>query len=341
MNGEKILDITWSTVVKISIAVLALYILFLIRDILIWFLFALIIAILFNPSIDFLQKLRVPRVLATSFVYVLVFGGLVLFLYTLALGFIDEIRAFSEVFPKYFEQLSPILGGIGVEPFVDTETFLKATSATVEQLGANIFNTLFVVFGGISSTLFVIGVAFFISLEGGAAMERRLVLLFPKRHESAVVAIWSRAQKRVTNWFLIRILASIFVGVASYLTFFLFAVNYPVSLAIIAGVLNFIPIVGPIVTAFLIFVVVALDSPVMALVVVAAFTLIQQIESNALTPWLSNKFVGISPVLVLLALAIGGKLWGVLGAILVVPLFGIIAEFTRDYLVRRREEEIF
>jgi len=337
MNQEKILDISWAAIAKISIAVLALYLLFLIKDILIWFLFALIISVLFNPTINFLHKRRVPRVLAASFVYVLVFGGLGLFLYSTALIFIDEIKAFSDAFPKYFEQLSPALTGVGVRAFANTEAFLQATSNTVQQMGANIFNALFIVFGGIFSTLFVVSVAFFISLEGGA-VERGLALLFPKRHESMVFSMWGRAQKRVSNWFLTRVLASVFVGLASYISFFLFAINYPISLAMLAGVLNFIPIVGPILTGFLIFVVVVLDSPVMALVVVAAFTLIQQIESNILTPWLSKKFVGVSPVLVLLALAIGGKLWGVLGAFLAVPLFGIIAEFGKEYLERRREE---
>ena len=129
------------------------------------------------------------------------------------------------------------------------------------------------------------------------------------------------------------------MGFASYFTFLLFDVRYPVSLALLAGVLNFIPIIGPVVTGFLILVVVGLDSPVMALLVVAAFTLIQQIESNILTPALSKRFVGVSPALVLVALAIGGKLWGLLGAVLVVPLLAILVEFGNDYLERRRREE--
>ncbi len=75
----------------------------------------------------------------------------------------------------------------------------------------------------------------------------------------------------------------------------------------------------------------------MGIVVLAAFTLIQQIENNILTPWLSKKFVEMSPALVLLALAVGGQLWGVLGAILAVPLVGVIAEFGKDYAQKRRE----
>jgi predicted PurR-regulated permease PerM len=73
---------------------------------------------------------------------------------------------------------------------------------------------------------------------------------------------------------------------------------------------------------------------------VVAFTLIQQIENSILTPILTKKFVGLSPALVLLSLAIGGKLWGLLGAILAVPLAGILFEFLKDFLNKKREKEV-
>lgn len=76
-----------------------------------------------------------------------------------------------------------------------------------------------------------------------------------------------------------------------------------------------------------------------ALFVLAAFALLQQIEGNLISPLLTKKFVGLPPILVLLALAIGGKLWGILGAILVIPLAGILYEFLRDFLKKRKEEK--
>lgn len=331
MNGEKVLDISWATIAKISVAVILMYVLYLIRDILVWFLFALIISILFNPAIDLLHRRRIPRVLAASFVYVAVFGGLILFLYSLSSMFINEIQAFSESFPKYFEKTLPVLKTVGVQPFADAESFLRTTSGAVQQMAANIFNALFVVFGGIFSTIFVISVAFFLSLEE-KAMAKGLSIIFHPKYESTIFALWGRAQKRVTSWFVTRIFSSLFVGVLSYLTLFLFNTRYPVSLALSAGIFNFIPIVGPLFTGILIFVVVGLDSLFMAIFVVAAFILIQQVENNILTPALTKKFVGVSPALVLIALAIGGKLWGLLGAILIVPLVAIIAEFLPDFL---------
>jgi len=72
---------------------------------------------------------------------------------------------------------------------------------------------------------------------------------------------------------------------------------------------------------------------------VVVFILIQQIENNVLSPILMKKFVGLPPVLVLLSLVVGAKLWGALGAVLAVPLFGIIFEFLKEFLEKRRDRQ--
>ena len=72
-RSQDILDISWATIVKIIVALGGLYLIFLVRDILIWFIFALIISILFNPAVNFFRKLKIPRVLACILVYLSIF----------------------------------------------------------------------------------------------------------------------------------------------------------------------------------------------------------------------------------------------------------------------------
>ena len=103
--------------------------------------------------------------------------------------------------------------------------------------------------------------------------------------------------------------------------------------------MDFIPVLGPIFAAVIAFVFIALDSWLKAIFVSIAFVLIQQIEGNILSPILTRKFVGLPPVLVLVSLAIGAKLLGILGAILAIPLAGIIFEFLKDFLKRKKEEK--
>jgi len=339
MNSqEKVLDISWGTILKLAVAGLTIYILFLVKDILVWVLFGLIISILFDPAIDFLQRRRIPRVLGVIGVYSVTFGILALIIWSIAPFFVSEIQRFSQLFPQYFDTLSPALRGLGISAFTDAQSFFDAISLGVEKIGGNIFSGLFVIFGGIFSTIFVLSISIFLSIEE-KSIERTIGALFPKKYEAFALNLWARSQRKVSGWFASRLITSIFVGVATYATLFLFNVQYPFSLGLLATILNFVPIIGPLITGLLLFIVVALDSTLKAVFILLAFTLIQQIEGNILTPLLTKRFLGIPPALVLIALAVGLQLWGIMGAILAIPLAGILFEFLRDFLRKRKEEK--
>lgn len=338
MDSENTLDISWGTIFKLGIFFIAFYILYQVKDIFVWIIFALIISILFDPTINFLQRKRIPRVLAAIFVYVGFFGLISYLIYLTIPVFFQEIQQFLQIFPQYFEKISPPLRGLGLQAFESMETLINAFGKTLEKMATNIFTALFAIFGGIFSTLSVITIAFFLSLEENE-IERSLAIIFPKKYEDYVLDLWNRCQVKVSGWFWTRIVASLFVGLLSYFVFFLFNVKYIFALSSLAGILNFIPVVGPVATGILIFTIISLESTSRAFLALIAFTLIQQIENNILSPILTKRFIGLPPVLVLISLAIGGKLWGLLGAILVIPLVGIIYEFLKDFLQKKREEE--
>jgi len=338
MNGDKVLDISWGTILKISLAFLIFYIIYLVKDILVWFIFALIISVLFNPAVTFLQRIKVPRILAVIFIYVAIFGILGLLVYWMAPVFFSEIQQFSQLFPQYFEKIAPPLRDLGVEAFENMESFSQALGSILQKASSDILSALAVFFGGVGSTIFVLSIALFLSLEG-KWVERVIGLLSPRKYEAYVLALWERSQTKVAGWFGSRILLALFVGVAVFIMLHLFNVEYALSLALLAGVLDFIPVLGPVFAGAVAFIFMALDSWVKAIFVLIGFVLIQQIEGNILSPILTRKFVGLPPVLVLLSLAIGAKLLGILGAVLAIPLAGIIFEFLRDFLRKKKEEK--
>ena len=338
MNENKILDISWGTIWKIFLAAIFLYILYQIRDILVWLLFALIISILFNPFINFLRKFKIPRILSVCFVYIGFFGILTLLVYSTIPLFVSEIKEFSQILPQYFEKISPPLKELGIKTFENLDSFVNTLGGFLEKIAANIFNILFVVFGGIFATIFVLSLAIYLSLEEKGA-ERTLILFFPKKYEAYILSLWEKCQKKVSGWFLTRILACLFVGFASFAALLLFNTPYPFILGVLAGALNFIPIVGPIITGVFLFIIVSLEGMSKAIFVIIVFVLIQQIENNVLSPLLSKKFVGLPPALVLMSLVVGGILWGFLGAILAIPLAGILFEFLKEFLEKRKSEK--
>jgi len=338
MDGEKILDISWGTIFKIAIAALIFYFVYLTRDILILFIFSLIISVLFSPAIDFLVKRKIPRVLAVVLVYFVIFGILGLFIYSIASAFVSEIQNFNDSFHVYFDKVAPFLQSIGGSAFENFDTFTKTIQDWLTKASLSILSAVGAIFGSIFSTFTIFSLAIFLSLEEKAP-EKTLSLLFPKKYEAYVLNIWQKVQNKVASWFGTRILSCLFVGLVTFAACKILAIKYALSFGLLAGMTNIVPMVGPILAGAIIALFTLLDSWAKALFIVIIFVLIQQIEGNIITPLLSKKFIGLPPALVLIALMIGGSLWGIMGAILAIPLFGILFEFVKEFLKKRRDEK--
>jgi predicted PurR-regulated permease PerM len=335
-ENKNTLDISWGSIVKMICALVVLYFLYQIVDILVWFVFALIISILFNPIVNFLKKLRIPRVLGVVFVYFGFFGLVSLLIYIAIPGLYSEVKNFSTLLPDYIKKVSPFLQYIGVEGFDTLDQMVESLRASSVEVTKNIFNTLVIIFGGISTAFFIITMAIFLSLEGNS-IEKAIKLFASEKQKEQALLVWRKCRDQIGSWFLIRVLAGFFVAVVSFVVFYLLGANYALLFAIIGGLFNFIPYAGPAVAGLIFFLVTSLDSVVQATFVFIAFMIIQIIEGNILSPALSQKIMGVSPVLVLIALVVGGSLWGLLGAFLAIPLLGITFEFFKGYFGKKEE----
>ena len=338
MNKENIntLDVSWQTIVKIFLAGFMLYILYLVRDVAVWFAFALIISLLVEPAINFLRWLKLPKILAVVLIYFSVLLVLGFIVYLTAPLFVFELKQLYQNIPEYFEKINPLLKNVGLEFAKDFEGLTKDLLLKLQESSGSIVKAIVAFFGGIASTIFIFALAFFISLEDKGP-EKFLVLLSPKKYESTIISLFERAQNKVSGWFGARILACLFVGVASFIIFYLLGIKYAFTLALISGFLNFVPYVGPLVTYILVAGFSFLSgSWILTLYTLVAVILIQGIENNFLSPILMKKFINLPPVLVLISLLVGGIMFGFLGTIFAVPVFGIIYEFVKEFLEGRR-----
>ena len=335
---EQTLDVSWETIIKVFIAGFVFYILFLARDILVWFFFALIISLLVEPAIHFLRKFRVPKILAVTLIYVSIFGLLGLIIYLIAPIFIFEIKQLSQNITEYVEKLNPVFQSLGLDITGNFEDLTSGLIRLLQESSKSVIKAISVFFGGVASTILIFVLAFYISLEDRGP-EKFLSLLVPKKYEHYIINLFEKAQYKVSGWFGARVLACIFVGLTSFIIFFLLGIKYAFILALVSGVLNFVPYVGPLVTGIIAVVFVGVsNSWLMAVYVVIALYAIQALENNIVTPLLMKKILDLPPVLVLLSLLVGGTIFGVLGMIFVVPVFGIVYEFLKEFLEKRKEE---
>ena len=340
MENKQTLDVSWETIIKIFTAGFVFYILFLARDIVVWFFFALVISLLVEPAINFLRKIKVPKVLAVILIYASIFGLFGLIIYLVAPIFIFEIEQLSQNIPDYFKKLNPIFQILGIDVANNFEDFTVPLVSLLQESSKSIIKSLFVFFGGIASTILIFAFAFYISLED-RGLEKFLSLLLPKKYEHYIISLFEKAQYKVSGWFGARVLTCLFVGATSFIVFFLLGIKYAFILALISGVLNFIPYIGPLITGILAVLFVGVsNSWLVALYVVIALYSIQAIENNIVSPLLMKKFLDLPPVLVLISLLVGGTIFGILGMIFVVPVFGIVYEFLKEFLEKKREKEV-
>ncbi len=337
MEQQSTLDIniSWGTIFKISLTAIILYFLYLVEAIVVLFIFSFIISVLFNFLIDNLEKKRIPRAISTPFLYFTVFFLISFFLYKTAPIFINEVQTFTRNIPYYFEQISPILNRLGVQVANNTQSLSILLENWLGKAGSNIFNALFSVFGGAFSTVFIISLAFFISLERDL-VERILILFLSPRYDRQISYFLLKAKKKVGSWFISRLIAILFVGVSCYILLTVLDVRYAFILSLFAGLMDIIPILGPFFASIIIGILIALVSWFQAVFFFIGFIIIQFLEGNLILPLLFKRFMGIPPAVVLVSLTIGFRLWGIVGAILIIPLAGIIFEVANDYIRKER-----
>ncbi|MDD4990236.1 MAG: AI-2E family transporter [Candidatus Pacebacteria bacterium] len=333
------LHMDWQTVAKLAALVVGLYVLYILKDIIIWFVFALIVSVLFNFLIDGLQKKRVPRIVSTTVLYLGFFALLGFFIYKTAPLLLSEIQEFMASLPVYLKKISPFFEKLGVSSFKNTKTFMDTFQQSLTNAGGSFSNAISSIFGGAASTALVIAMAFFISLER-QFVEKIISAFSPENYKEYLFGLWRRAKKKVSGWFVTRLIGIAFIGLGTYVVLMVLNVKYAFILALIAGVLDLLPFIGPLVAGVVLFAVVSLNSFFQAVFVVVAFLILQQIENHILFPIIFKRLIGLPPVLVLVAFAVGGELWGTAGAILGIPLAGVVYEIIKDYLVKRQRHEL-
>ena len=127
-----------------------------------------------------------------------------------------------------------------------------------------------------------------------------------------------------------QILLMLIIGVLTYIGLFFLDVKYALTLALIAGLFELIPYVGPFIALIPAAILAFIQAPLLGLLVVILYVVIQQLENYVIVPQVMKKTVGLNPIVIIIVMLIGAKLAGVIGIILSVPLTASIAEFLKD-----------
>lgn len=333
-------------VLKAAIFVGLAAILFYVRDIVLAVLTAVVIASSLDPFVRRMVRSKIPRTGAVLIVYALVMlvllGCGLYIIPTLA----TELTSFFAVAPSYLGGLT--LQSETVIALQSAANDLAASAAAHDYTAA--FLTVLSLLGSTSfevGTAFVSGISIFILIlvlsfylntqEDGVGDFLRIVT--PMKYESYVIGLWRRSQRNISRWMQGQVFLALLVGIFTYGGLSILGVRHALLLALITAFCEIIPVFGPIFGAIPgIFVGFLTGGISTALLVVALYVIIQQLESHIMYPIVVRKLVGVPPLVVIIALVIGLKLGGLLGGILSIPLATVFIEYINDRERGRRTD---
>lgn len=343
------LHIPAATVIKVIFVALLFVLAYIIRDILLVILAAVVFASAIEPSIKWFRIRHVPRLLAVIIIYfslALIFSGA---FYLLFIPLIGELQQFLNDLPGYLGVISndaaktvSISEGGAVGNFISSipiNNIVAQANAVVGSLSQSLFATASAFFGGILSFFLIVVLSFYLSVQQDGILNF-LKTISPSRHRRYVVDLWTRSENKIGLWLQGQLLLGVIVGTLTFLGLTLLGVKHSLLLGFVAGLFEIIPLFGPILAGIpAVAIAYAAGGFPIAAVVVALYLIIQQFESQLIYPLVVKKVVGVPPIISIVALVVGAKLAGFLGLLLSVPVAAILMEFFNDLERNRLKEE--
>lgn len=300
---------------KVTFVGLALLFLWLVRDIVLLLLLSLILASAMDPMVDYFNKIKIPRAVSVLTVYILVFSIAGLIVYLLIPPAIEQFKVLADNWPQYLSSLQSRTGIGSFGSYLDLnaiKNFFSGGSSGVLTKTVGVFN-------GVFSFITVLVISFYL-VANEKGMKSFISTLLPEKHHEFTMGLLEKIQKKMGMWVLGQIILSLSIFVLTYIGLSILRVENALFLALLAGLLEIVPYIGPFLSAVPAVFFAFIQSPPLALAVALLYLLVQKTEGYVLVPKVMEKTVGTSPLVVLVALLVGLKLAGVVGLLIAVPL---------------------
>lgn len=345
---------SWSVIGFLLIVTLFFYIIYLIKIAIIPLILAIAIAYLLTPIVILLQK-KMRRVFAVTITYIIFTGIIFTIFFFIIPIIIDQFRTFIDKFPVYVENLTKIINDFlqnsvlikNTENLIGKEIIPKDVSSITKYLisrinleeidifqrattvGMLVFNTVLYLIVGPLLGIYI--------LNYTDKIKTTFIKIIPKRFKNQTTIILERINKVAGRYVRGQILVSLIVGILCTIVLLVLKVDFAILLGSIAGLLNMIPLLGPIIGAIPAALTALFISPPKALLVILLFIAVQQIDNYIISPNIMKYQVGVHPGIIIFSLMAGGALFGIWGLLIAVPTVAILQEILRYYLLEKNK----
>lgn len=338
------ISITSGTIVKFLLWSVLLVALYYLSDVVLVVVAAVVIASAIEPIIKRLQSHKVGRVAGTVIVYAIVIAVLAAILVFVVPILINEAINFLNTIPRTItlgDLWSP-LGDSGssiADKTFSLSQIINQFKESLSEAGGGAFRAASIFFGGFFSFVLIMVLSFYFSVRDGG-VDDFLKIITPVRHQDYIIDLWHRSQLKIGYWLQGQIILGIIIGVLVYVTLIVVGIPHALILAILAGLLEIIPIFGPIISAVPAALIAFVDKGVgFGFLIIGLYVIINQFENHLFYPLVVRKIVGISPIVVIISMIVGAKLAGILGILIAVPLSAAFMEYVSDVEKRKKVEK--
>jgi len=341
---------SWSLIGFLIIAALFFYIIYLVRIAVIPVLISIAISYLVSPLMLLLKR-KMRKGFAVAITYIIFTGIVGLIFFFLIPVIIDQFRVFISSFPSYVENFN-----YTISDFVERNTLIKSIENLTGQevvapnmkaisqylIGRFDLENMNLLEQATAFTLSVMNIVLYLIvspilgiyiLMDMDRLRNVFIKVLPKKYRKDVSNTMDRINNVAGRYIRGQLLISVIVGTLCTIVLLILKIDFAILLGAIAGILNIIPLLGPILGGIPAALAALFISPLKALLVIIFFIAIQQIDNYVITPNVMKYQVRVHPGLIIFSLIAGGALFGFWGLMIAVPTVAILQEILRYYLL--------
>lgn len=335
-NLPKSITISTNSILKTLLILLGVFFLYVVRDVVVVVFVSLVLAATMNPTVTKLERRGIPRWVGIVVIYVTLLAVLGLLVALVVPLVTDELSQLTGAFPTLYSKAFTAAQGTDVSGVITKA--LGSLNTALSQVTSGLFSGVASFFGGLFAVIGILVLTFYLTIQE-RGIKALVVDLAPVSQRPYLTRLFNRIEERLGQWIRGQLFLGLIIAALIYLALFLLQVKYALVLALLAGVTELIPIVGPFIGGIPAVIVALSQNPWLALWTIVAYIVVQQLENHLIVPRVMGRVTGLNPVMVIVAVLIGAKLAGITGIMLAVPTVIIVTSFLEDFMNEHRQAE--
>jgi len=327
---SQVIEISPKTIFITIAIIFGLFVAWQIKGILLSLVIAYILMSGFAPLVDWFEKEGVNKTVAVLATFILIISVLGLLIFAVIPPLIVQTRELILSLPQYIDNLDRFVQTKNGLPNITIDDITQFLTQRIDKALTNVLSVILNVFTGFLTFITVAVFSFYLLLERDK-IKQNLFIFFPHLSKERVYRLGHKIEEKLGAWVRGQVTLMLLVGAATWLGLTILGIKYALPLAVVAGILEIVPIIGPIISAVPAIIIAFVQNPVLVIAVIILYVVVQQVENYLLVPKVMERAVGLSPLIIIFALLVGGSLLGIIGALLAVPVTAIIQVILEDF----------